>query len=198
MSTDERRAAIVEMTIPLIAEHGMNVTTSQIARAAGIAEGTVYRVFSDKTELINACVSTVVSPDEGLQQITDTPQDLALPAKLAHVARAMSERMRKIGAVMHTLMATGYRPGDKPPLDREKWISDAVAALVDLIGSDADSLRLSPRRTAYMFIGLIFSTQFAGRVHTTASEDDRIGVDELVDVFLHGVLTRDSDLGGKP
>ncbi|MGH8883025.1 MAG: TetR/AcrR family transcriptional regulator [Stackebrandtia sp.] len=200
MSTDDRRAAIVEATLPLIVEHGMNVTTSQIAAAAGIAEGTVYRVFGDKTELIHACVTAVVNPEEGLRYITETPRDLDLEARLTHVAQETADRMRRIGAVMHTLMATGFKPerlGDKSPVDREKWVHESVAALVKVIGPDADGFRLPARRIAYMFFALIFSTQFAGRVHTTASEDDQIEVPELVHVFLHGVLTKDSDLGGK-
>ena len=48
MSVEDRRAAIVEAALPLLIEHGANVTTSQIAAAAGIAEGTVFRAFGDK------------------------------------------------------------------------------------------------------------------------------------------------------
>ena len=43
---------IVEATLPLLLEHGEMVTTRQIAEAAGIAEGTIFRVFADKDELI--------------------------------------------------------------------------------------------------------------------------------------------------
>lgn len=102
---------------------------------------------------------------------------------------------------MHSLMATGFKIDrlhqQKTPIDRERWVHESVAALVDVIGPDADALRLPPRRIAYMFFALICSTQFAGRVHTTASEEDQIDVSELVDVFLHGVLIKDSETGGK-
>ena len=53
---------IVEATLPLLLEHGEMVTTRQIAEAAGIAEGTIFRVFADKDELIAAVVEHAVDP----------------------------------------------------------------------------------------------------------------------------------------
>ena len=47
---------IIEAMLPLLLEHGEMVTTRQIAEAAGIAEGTIFRVFADKDELIAAVV----------------------------------------------------------------------------------------------------------------------------------------------
>ena len=45
LSPDERRRAIVDAVLPLLIEHGRAVTTRQMAEAAGIAEGTIFRVF---------------------------------------------------------------------------------------------------------------------------------------------------------
>src|SRR5713101_1245880 len=49
---DERRSMIVAVTLPLLLAHGERVTSRQIAEAAGIAEGTIFRAFADKDELI--------------------------------------------------------------------------------------------------------------------------------------------------
>ena len=48
MSPDDRRRAIVAALVPLIVERGGEVSTREIAQAAGIAEGTIFRVFADK------------------------------------------------------------------------------------------------------------------------------------------------------
>ena len=60
---DERRSMIVAATLPLLLEHGEMVTTRQIAEAAGIAEGTIFRVFADKDELIAAVIEAALDPE---------------------------------------------------------------------------------------------------------------------------------------
>ena len=62
MPADERRAMIIEAMLPLLLEHGEMVTTRLIAEAAGIAEGTIFRVFADKDELISAVVEHATDP----------------------------------------------------------------------------------------------------------------------------------------
>ena len=59
LSPEDRRASLVEVTIPLLREHGAGVTTKQVAEAAGIAEGTVFRAFGTKDELVQACATAV-------------------------------------------------------------------------------------------------------------------------------------------
>ena len=56
MTVDDRRKALVDATLPLLREHGRTVTTKQIAEAAGVAEGTIFRAFESKDDLILAAV----------------------------------------------------------------------------------------------------------------------------------------------
>ncbi len=60
---DERRSMIIAATLPLLLEHGDRVTSRQIAEAAGIAEGTIFRVFADKDEIIAAVIETALDPE---------------------------------------------------------------------------------------------------------------------------------------
>src|SRR5438132_11517256 len=60
MPPDERRAMIVNATLPLLLQNGEMVTTRQMADAAGIAEGTIFRVFADKDAVIAAVLDAAL------------------------------------------------------------------------------------------------------------------------------------------
>ena len=87
---DERRTAIIEATLPLLLENGEMVTTRQIAEAAGIAEGTIFRVFADKDAVITAVIDAAVDPapmEEALGELDPTvPLERVLTAAIADPA----------------------------------------------------------------------------------------------------------------
>ena len=67
----ERRAAIIAATLPLLRTIGPPVTTREIAKAAAVAEGTIFSVFADKDDLIEATARAGFDP--GLRQLASTP-----------------------------------------------------------------------------------------------------------------------------
>src|SRR5262245_24959130 len=85
LPAEERRAAILDATVPLLVEHGTEVTTRQIAEAAGIAEGTIFRVFADKESLVDAAIEQAYDPTTLVDQIAaiDRSADLATRCELA-------------------------------------------------------------------------------------------------------------------
>lgn len=62
LTPDARRAHIISAVTPLLIEHGTAVTSRQLAEAAGVAEGTVFRAFGDKESLITAVIDAHRDP----------------------------------------------------------------------------------------------------------------------------------------
>lgn len=60
---EARRAAIIEAALPLLEQHGPDLTTRMVAKAAGVAEGTLFRVFPTLDDLLDATFSEYLSQE---------------------------------------------------------------------------------------------------------------------------------------
>lgn len=188
MSPEDRREAIVAATLPLLFAHGANVTTSQIAKAAGIAEGTVFRAFKDKRELIRTCVRTVLAIDSELELIEQARQANTLAERLSWAISAVSSYLDRMWKLAGVLRESGFDPHDEHDKKREhrgpqaemQRISEHVASL---FGPD-DDLRVDPSLAARLLLGLVFTNRMQGNGFGDSTAD----TEQLVELFLHGVL----------
>jgi AcrR family transcriptional regulator len=58
----DKRAAVLQAALDLISEHGFHGTPmSQVAQAANVGVGTIYRYFANKEDLINALYTDIKS-----------------------------------------------------------------------------------------------------------------------------------------
>ena len=183
MSPEQRREMILQTAIPLIAEYGAAVTTAKIARAAGIGEGTIFRVFADKDELLQACVTEALSPEHAIRELDAIDVSQPLPDRLAEAAEALQAHMSRMGAIMGAL---GHRGGKHPGTVRGAGRGESTtrirAALAELLEPDKAALRRPPEQIAALFFGLLFTQP------RTEDEPD-LTPQELVEVFLHGALS---------
>lgn len=183
MSPEQRRAMIIQAAIPLITEYGSAVTTAKIARAAGIGEGTVFRVFADKDELLQACIAEALSPEHAVRELDTIDVTQPLPDRLAEAAEALQAHMDRLGAIMGSLGHRGGKhAGTVRGAGREESTTRIRAALADLLEPEKDALRRPPEQIAALFIGLLFTQP------RTDGEPD-LSPRKLVEVFLHGALS---------
>jgi AcrR family transcriptional regulator len=187
LPAEERRQAIIAATLPLVREFGASVTTSQIAQAAGIAEGTIFRVFQDKHELLLAALHSAMSADAELTRIAAIPAAVPLAERLQAAMTALGDYHGRLWSLMRALQDLGWRPGCDEQGQGEsgprRQFQRLAAAVADLLASDAGSLRMAPLPAARMLLALAFSNHLehgVGESPATAAQ--------LVDFFLHGAL----------
>ncbi|MGP4086710.1 TetR/AcrR family transcriptional regulator [Streptomyces sp. KR55] len=185
MSPEQRRAMIIQTAIPLIAEYGAAVTTAKIARAAGIGEGTIFRVFADKDELLQACMAEALSPEHAIRELGAIDVSQPLPDRLAEAAEALQAHLSRMGAIAGSLHASGHRGGKHPGTvrgaGRDESTTRIRAALADLLEPDKAALRRPPEQIAALFFGLLFTQPHM-------EDEPELTTQELVEVFLHGAL----------
>jgi AcrR family transcriptional regulator len=178
---DKRRAAIIAATIPLLRLHGSNVTTSQIALAAGLAEGTLFRVFPDKESLIAAAVQHACDP---------APAEAALGAVRAGSLRevmiaAVEILQRRVEQIWSMLTVLGIAPNPHTPPPPEQGVTRALAELLEPF---RDELRCEPLHAAHLLRTMTFAgthPRLAANMPPTAAE--------IVSVLLDGIRKHDEE-----
>jgi AcrR family transcriptional regulator len=173
---EERRSMIVRTTLPLLLAHGEMVTTRQIADAAGIAEGTIFRAFADKEELIAAVVEAALDTaplEQALGGIDpDQPFEDRLVAATQILQRRTVDIWRLVSSIGHKVHDASRRPADSP-------------ALIAVFEDNRDRLSVEPVVAARLLRALTLSMTHPSLV------DSPMSPSEIVEYFLHGVHAAD-------
>ncbi|WP_454729426.1 TetR/AcrR family transcriptional regulator [Cellulosimicrobium protaetiae] len=166
LSREERRDTIAAATIPLLVEHGAAVTTRQIADAAGVAEGTLFRAFADKDEILHAAVVRSLDPAPAVAAIRLLPDDDGLRPLVVSIVEFLLEAQRvgmRIFAAAHQVLdphrhsaGRGHGPHDAVPDRTTADRAEAVRRMRAGDGPDARRAGFDAReRSAREIVGAI-------------------------------------------
>lgn len=179
LSPAERRAAIVAATLPLLLERGIGVTTKQIADAAGIAEGTLFRVFADKNALLGAVIDAAVDTSAAEAAIAAIDRSLPIERQIEEAVRIMQRRVLEVWRVVSTVLDTEVFRGR-----RRRKAADFVA-LIAWFQSHQDAIRCDPRQAARALQGLTI-----GVSHPAFCADEPMDPADIASLFLDGLRVR--------
>jgi AcrR family transcriptional regulator len=192
MAPDDRRQALILATIPLLHEHGLDVSTRQIAEAAGVAEGTIFGVFENKSKLVTVSVLQALDPQPTIDAFAAIDRGLPLRERLTIAAdllmRRFQEHAQLMGALRKLIMTGGHEEHlRKAGKDRER----TQTALTELIEPDAAILRRSPGSTARLLL-----LYCGARTFGPFGDPEPFDSQEAVSLLLDGLLIRQDDNRG--
>jgi AcrR family transcriptional regulator len=189
LAPEERRKSIVEAVTPLLLERGSRVTTAEMAQAAGIAEGTIFRVFPDKAALIRAAMEASFDPAPELEGLARIERDLPFEIKLRKVATILlnrAERVHALAAVLRSLPHQSHRHMSQAHGRAMKANSVLFRGLTELFDEEADTLAVEPARAAAALRGLLYSVNFP-----LNDPSECLSPDDAIAILLKGVLRED-------
>jgi len=193
LAPEDRRQALIAATIPLLHEHGLEVSTRQIAAAAGVAEGTIFGVFESKNSLVVCSVIQALDPQSTLDGLAAIDPALPLRERMAIAADLIHDRFAENAQLLtaaRKLILAGH--GDPAAQSRMLISRERLKnALTGVIEPDAAQLRRSPEAVAQML--LLFC---GANTYGPFGDPENFRGAELVSLLLDGFLIRDEDKRG--
>lgn len=197
---DDRRLAILKAVLPIVRERGTDVTTRELAEAAQVAEGTLFRVFDDKESLLREAVAAALDPSDGIARLGAIDLSLPLEARIAEALRIGVARLEDMTLWMSLMHRFGRGPdafhGRRDPAAMADWANRQTAAMVliraqicRLLEPDADRLRL-PVDTAVELLELTLAGTIAQGANRLRHGSGARVLDPalIADFFIGGVL----------
>lgn len=183
LSPDDRRRALIAATRPLLAEFGPDVSTRRIAEAAGVAEGTIFRVFETKQALIEAVILDSLTPHAlvaAIEAVPETDDLITLVRDLLTVLRDDMERNRVLYSLATRPEIVAHMKASRTsPAERGQATGTAVARR---LAPFVDQLTIPLPKAA----GVVSSMAFvaSSMLPSIVRFDD---LDDLTNVLLHGI-----------
>lgn len=181
----------------LFARQGFEKTTTrQLAEAAGIAEGTLFRHFENKKAILVAVVTQGWS-----EMLTDLLTHLSEMGSYRSVAQLMRERMLTLPK-QADLMRVCFMEAQFHPELRDRIQAEIITKMTSVVeafiqtGIERGTYRdLNPKVVARVFLGMFMIAGFSQDTLMDADPSPAFQkemAETLADIFLNGILTQPS------
>lgn len=178
MTPEDRRAAIIEATIPLLRTRGWSVTVKEISVAARIAEGTIFGVFADKEELVLAALRKALDPDLVEEQLRAIDLRLPLEERLLRAVEILQDLAMRAGELLTAMHLDAVRGRLPQRYSGDHFARNVLPGLFD----EGDQLRVEPVAAGRALLALVMGGTNA------INFKKPMPATEIVDVLLGGIL----------
>ncbi|MDI6101308.1 TetR/AcrR family transcriptional regulator [Actinoplanes sp. NEAU-A12] len=189
MAPEERRAALIAATIPLLHEHGPEVSTRQIAHAAGVAEGTIFGVFESKSQLVVCSMIKALDPQPTLDALAAIDRAAPLHERVTAAADLVHGRFTEHAHLMHAARRL-ILLGEQDPDSKARMIASREAleaAVTDVFAPDEAHLRVPPHKAARLLLLFCGANTFG-----PYGDPESFSGADLASLLLDGIHLRES------
>ncbi|MGB7085980.1 MAG: TetR/AcrR family transcriptional regulator [Phormidesmis sp.] len=192
---EETQERILKAAQKLFAKRGYGGTTTRdLAQAAGVAEGTLFRHFENKKAIL-----VEVATRGWTEILTDLLTELSEMASYQAVAKVMRKRMLSLNANADMLrvcfMEAQFHPELRDRIQAEviDKMTDVAEAFFQTAMDKGIYRQMNPRVVARIFLGMFTVSGFSQSTMDDGASspgDMKEMAETLADVFLNGVLSK--------
>ncbi|PLS67989.1 MAG: TetR/AcrR family transcriptional regulator [Cyanobacteria bacterium M5B4] len=182
----DTRTRILQSAQTLFAAQGFDgTTTKDLANHAGVAEGTLFRYFSNKKAIL-----VEVATQGWIKILTDLLTELSEMASYKSIAQMMFRRMTNMQENLD-MMRVCFMEAQFHPELRDKIQADVIGKMTEIaeiyfteaIEKGIYRPSLDPKVIARVFVGMFAVAGFSNETMTTNPLDLRAMAEGIADIF---------------
>ena len=190
---EARRKQILMGAAQVFAEKGYHkATTKEIAKAAGVAEGTIYNYFNNKRELLAAMLDLVTMQSLKDLMLDEPPEDLR--ALITAIMRDRAQLVRERGQLIVPVLAEVFNDVELRELLYRQVLVPMAAHMERYVQTHIDSGDFHPldpvvvTRAIMGALMLNFALKFTGLESRYENISDEEMTEQLALLFVNGLL----------